>query len=224
MSRGRLSLVGGGARSGKSSFALRLATSYGRRCAYVATALPSDGEMQTRIALHRAERADRFDTLEAPYDLPAALDTLTRYDVVLIDCLTVYLSNLLLQFEAEAQEKTEARAPSSSIRPAEAPWSEFDGHSSCLSIAATRATAEVSRLANRLLEFEPRVILVTNEVGAGIVPEYELGRVFRDLAGRANQTLAAQATEIYFSLLGQVLRLRPMPLVVVDEREMSAGS
>jgi adenosylcobinamide kinase / adenosylcobinamide-phosphate guanylyltransferase len=173
-----LVLVGGGVRSGKSAFALALARRLGGRRAFVATAQPFDDEMRARIAAHRAERDGDFATVEAPLDLPAALEALgSAAEVVVVDCLTLWLSNLLLRGD-----------------PPE---------------AIGRA---VARLADVLRASPFHAILVTNEVGMGVVPESALGRAFRDVAGRAHQHLARRADRIYLAALGCILRLRPAPI------------
>lgn len=175
-------LVGGGVRSGKSAFALALARRLGARRGFVATAQPLDDEMRARVEAHRRERASEFETVEAPLDLVAAVEALraARPDVVVVDCLTLWLSNLLLRGDPQ-------------IRIAE----------------------EISRLADALATSPFHVVLVTNEVGMGVVPETALGRAFRDVAGRAHQALARRADRVYFAALGCVLRLRPAPLAVV---------
>jgi len=96
----RIIVVGGGVRSGKSAFALELAHRLGKRRAFVATATALDDEMKTRIERHQKERRDEFATVEEPLDLAAALDRLTEHDVVVVDCLTLWLSNLLLHQES----------------------------------------------------------------------------------------------------------------------------
>jgi len=170
-----LILVGGGARSGKSAFALALARSLGPRRAFVATAEARDLEMRERIARHREERGAEFSTVEEPLELARAVSALRGVDVAVIDCLTLWLSNLLLRGE----------------RPEEIAAS-VEG------LLAALATAP---------------ILVTNEVGMGVVPESALGRAFRDVAGRAHQVLAARADRLYLAVLGTVLRIRPGPIV-----------
>jgi adenosylcobinamide kinase/adenosylcobinamide-phosphate guanylyltransferase len=179
MSGAELVLVGGGARSGKSAFALDLARRLGVRRALVATAQAFDREMAARIAAHQAERAGEFETLEEPVDLAGALARVEA-DVVVVDCLTLWLSNLLLR-----------------------------GDDLAAIAAQVEAVAEI--LARRRLH----AVLVTNEVGMGLVPESALGRAFRDAAGRAHQRLAREADRIYLAALGCVLRLRPGPLTVV---------
>jgi adenosylcobinamide kinase/adenosylcobinamide-phosphate guanylyltransferase len=173
----RLVLVGGGARSGKSSFALAKALALGKRRVFVATAQALDSEMQARIARHVRERGESFQTVEAPLDLPDAVATLRDIDVAVIDCLTLWLSNLLVNGRDE---------------------SDID--------------AEVTRLLFALSEAPFDVVLVTNEVGMGVVPESVLGRLFRDVTGRVHQRMAARATDIYFAVMGCIVRLRPSPV------------
>jgi len=175
----RLALVGGGVRSGKSAFALALARRRGPRRVFLATAQPWDAEMAARIAAHRAERAADFETIEEPLDPLAGLARVRDADVVVVDCLTLWLSNLLVRGETE----------------------EAVG-------------AKVVALANALRAAPFASIVVTNEVGMGIVPESPLGRAFRDVAGRAHQAFAARADHLYFALLGAILRLSPGPVAV----------
>lgn len=179
-----VTLIGGGARSGKSAFALRLAMRRGSRRVFIATAEPFDDEMRLRVARHARERADRFATIEAPRELEAAIERLSASppDVVVIDCLTLWLSNLLLADLRE--EEIERRVDALSLELVSAPFP---------------------------------TVLVTNEVGMGLVPETPLGRVFRDVAGRAHQRLSRAASEVYLAALGTVLRLRPGPVMAVDE-------
>ncbi|MBK7974674.1 MAG: bifunctional adenosylcobinamide kinase/adenosylcobinamide-phosphate guanylyltransferase [Deltaproteobacteria bacterium] len=178
-------MVGGGVRSGKSAFALRRAMGLGARRVFVATAQPFDDEMRDRIARHQAERAAEFATIEEPLAVPERLAALTDVDVVLIDCLTLWLSNLLLRGDDEPV-----------------------------------IAAAVARLAEVLATRRFHVVLVTNEVGMGIVPESALGRLFRDVAGRAHQELAACADEVYFAALGLVLKLKPSELVAAPGGEV----
>ena len=180
---GRTILVGGGARSGKSRFALGYARKLGKRRTFVATAEALDAEMEARIARHREERGGAFTTVEAPRDLPGALESIAA-DVVVVDCLTLWLSNLLGADPAE-----------SAIR---------------LRIEALAAVLARRRFA---------AVLVTNEVGLGLVPETPLGRAFRDLAGWTHQRLVRDADEIYLAALGVVLRLHPGPVERAPDHE-----
>lgn len=172
----RLILIGGGARSGKSRLALTLARERTGACAFVATAEARDDEMRARIAQHVRERDGVFRTYEVPLELASALAGLAE-DLVVIDCLTLWLSNLLCAGADEAE-----------IDP------------------------RISQLLQVIGDRPGEVLVVTNEVGLGIVPEHALGRVFRDAAGRAHQRLAAAADEVYFGALGIMLRIKPGPV------------
>ena len=186
MSAQGFALIGGGARSGKSAFALRLAMLRGARRVFIATAEAFDDEMRERIDRHIAERGADFTTLEAPRDLDAAVLGLhhrePEVDVVVIDCITLWLSNLLL-----------AATPHAIIE------------------------RRVQALAEALALAPFHTLVVTNEVGMGLVPETPLGRAFRDISGRAHQRLARSASEVYLAALGTMLRLRPGPVQLVDE-------
>ncbi len=167
-----LLLVGGGSRSGKSSYSLTLARERGKRRAFIATAQAFDEEMRDRIAKHRQERDPSFETIEEPLDVCAALRSLAgRYDAAVVDCLTLWVSNLLL-----------------------AERSDID--------AAMNQLVETARSS------PAACILVTNEVGCGIVPENALARRFRDLAGTLNQQCAAAAKEAYYMAFGIPIRLK----------------
>ncbi|KYG04183.1 adenosylcobinamide-phosphate guanylyltransferase, partial [Sorangium cellulosum] len=156
----------------------------GERRAFVATAEPFDDEMRARIDAHARERGDAFVTVEEPVALPERIASLTGVDVIVVDCLTLWLSNLLLR------DETEGRAPE-------------------------RIEARIEALAAAVESAAPHVVLVSNEVGMGVVPESRLGRVFRDLAGRAHQRLGRSANELYVAVMGAILRLRPGPVALV---------
>lgn len=177
-------LVGGGVRCGKSAFALSRAMAVGKSRAFVATAQAFDEEMRDRISAHQEERDSNFVTVEAPLEVAQALANLGNVDVIVIDCLTLWLSNLLMA------EKTDAE------------------------IYAALETLVVA-----LQSRSWQVILVTNEVGLGVVPASVLGRRFRDLAGRIHQRLVGVADEIYFGALGAMLRLRPNPVCLVTQSD-----
>lgn len=165
-------LVTGGARSGKSALAERLAAELGGTPVYIATAEATDAEMAARIAAHRARRGEGWRTVEAPLDLVGALDE-TEGDVPrLVDCLTLWLGNLIM---TERDWRTEAER---------------------LVIAIGRRAAPL--------------VIVSNEVGAGIVPENALARSFRDAAGELNQAVAAVVDEVYLTVAGQPLRIKPV--------------
>jgi adenosylcobinamide kinase / adenosylcobinamide-phosphate guanylyltransferase len=183
MSDSKLVLIGGGARSGKSAYAVQRALVLGPARVFVATAEAFDDEMRARIAAHVAERENRFTTIEAPRDLERALELIHAraqpIDVVLIDCLTLWLSNLLLSH---------------------VPVAEIERRVERLAIVCESAPFPV--------------LLVTNEVGFGLVPETALGRLFRDVSGRAHQRLARSAGEVLLAALGCMLRIKPGALLV----------
>lgn len=176
----QLTLVGGGVRSGKSAHAVSLALQAGPKRTFIATAQAFDDEMERRIAAHQAERGQDFRTLEAPLDLFSALAQCTDQDAILIDCMTLWLSNQLLQ----------AREPASIL-------------------------SVLDEVLEQIRTLPGEVIVVSNEVGMGIVPESRLGRQFRDLAGHANQRLARAAQRVHFAAMGLILQLHPAPLALV---------
>ncbi len=173
-----ITLVLGGARSGKTRHGLMLAERHrnaGRQTIYVATAEAHDDEMQARIDHHKQERDSAWKTVDAPLDLAAAIARNSTPDTcLLVDCLTLWATNILL--------------------------------------ADKDAESETSTLVDALKTVKGPVILVSNEVGLGIVPENALARRFRDMAGRLNQDIAAVADRVIFIAAG-------LPLVLKGEAE-----
>jgi adenosylcobinamide kinase/adenosylcobinamide-phosphate guanylyltransferase len=160
-------LVTGGARSGKSKYAEQRVGELGSRHLYVATAEAKDEEMTQRIAEHQKRRGDRWLTVEEPVELAEALLTRRgRTDCALVDCLTLWISNLLIRRD----EKYVAES--------------------------------VEQLLETVPQLDFHVVLVTNEVGCGVVPDNPLARQFRDLSGWANQRIAAVATEVVLTVAG----------------------
>lgn len=172
---GAVTLITGGARSGKSAHALVLAEAGpGARRFFIATAEPLDDEMRERIAHHRAQRAAEFTTVEEPVALAAALTALDgRADVVVVDCLTLWISNLMLAGCGDEAVMAEARA-----------------------------------LAGALANAHFQSIVVSGEVGAGIVPENAAARRFRDLLGWTNQAVAQVAGSVVLMVAGCALRVK----------------
>ncbi|WP_127495174.1 bifunctional adenosylcobinamide kinase/adenosylcobinamide-phosphate guanylyltransferase [Paenibacillus glycanilyticus] len=192
-------LVTGGARSGKSSFAEKLAARLGEQGIYIATSRVWDEEMAERIALHRQNREQggfRWTTMEEPIELPDRLRQLAKeaYElermagkppVILVDCLTLWLTNVLM--EAEEREKSESADK-----------------------ARDWLNEQVNELAAAVQEYIYPLILVTNEVGDGIVPAYPLGRRFRDEAGRLNQRMAALSDKVFLVTAGIPVELKAL--------------
>jgi adenosylcobinamide kinase/adenosylcobinamide-phosphate guanylyltransferase len=165
-------LVIGGARSGKSAYAQSLAEAYGSERLYLATGAPGDEEMAARIARHHADRGEGWTTLEEPLEIAAALVKHAQAGkVVVVDCLTLWLSNLMLA----------GRDPGSAV---------------------TALSDAVKALAGP-------AILVSNEIGMGLVPDHKLGREFRDWQGRLNREIGAACDGVIFVAAGLPLQLKP---------------
>jgi adenosylcobinamide kinase/adenosylcobinamide-phosphate guanylyltransferase len=175
-------LILGGARSGKSWFAQDLAKQLGERVLYVATAEPLDDEMRLRIENHKLNRPQSWRTLEAIQNLGRRIiEQIDDAKVVIIDCLTLLVSNILLN-EGDKEK----------IEPDKL---DYD-------IAESKVLAEIEVLTNCIKNTKAIFILVSNELGLGLVPPYPSGRIYRDLLGRANQILAQQADDVYFMIAG----------------------
>jgi adenosylcobinamide kinase / adenosylcobinamide-phosphate guanylyltransferase len=173
--KNKLILITGGARSGKSSFAQKLADAIEGRKVFLATAEALDEEMKSRIEIHKKERPSGWVTIEETKHLSKALITCNgKFEVILIDCLTMWISNLLANIT-------------------------FD---------ESQILKEVKRFISSCREIKGTVILVANEVGLGIVPANRLARIFRDIAGKANQEIAAVADDVYLVVAGISLKLK----------------
>ncbi len=168
--QGLVTLVLGGARSGKSRYAEALIAKSPKPWVYVATAEAQDDEMAERIAAHKARRNAGWQTIEAPHDLPDAVKQAPADAAVLVDCLTLWLSNLM--------------------------EGSFD------------IDAETTRLQEALAGRTGTTVLVSNEVGLGIVPDNALARRFRDLQGTLNQKMAAQAARVVMMVAGVAIAVK----------------
>lgn len=164
--QGHITLVTGGARSGKSALAERLVARWDTARVYIATAQPLDGEMSDRIAQHRQRRGAGWITVEEPTDLTGALTRSDGQGVRLVDCLTLWMSNMM-------------------------------------------GRADIPALVAVLRQQHSPVVLVTNELGQGIVPDNALARRFRDDHGWMNQAVADVADQVWMAVAGQPLRLKP---------------
>ena len=180
---GKLIFVTGGARSGKSTFAEELAAR-SENVTYIATAVAFDEEMRARIRHHKERRPAHWGTVEQYKDLGRVLSDLSG--TVLLDCVTVMLTNLMMDMPVDWEKPSaeDAQRAEDSIR------GQIDG---IVSAAKTRSGT---------------LIVVTNELGMGLVPMTPFGRIFRDVAGRVNQGLAAQADEAYLLVSGIPVRLK----------------
>ena len=187
---GKIILVTGGARSGKSLFAEQYAIAQNGHMAYIATAQVYDQEMESRVTLHRTRRADRWLTFEAPYDAHQTMELAAKEaTIILFDCLTLYTSNLLLS----------PSAPDDSEQKFQYIMEQIDKL-----LKSARSTQAI-------------VIFVTNEVGMGIVPDNALARQYRDIAGMVNQRVAGYADEVYLVISGLAVEIKKIAINVNRE-------
>ena len=167
-------LVIGGCRSGKSSHALHLAEQIPGQKIFLATCMPDDKEMEQRVLRHQQQRSSAWETLEVPFFLPEAIHKNSiEGHVILVDCLTLWINNLILE-----DDKPE----------------NIDNH--------------IQKLTESIEKAECPVILVSNEVGTGIVPENKLARLFRDIAGFTNQKVAACVNRVIWMVAGIPVKIK----------------
>ena len=171
MAGGKCTLILGGASSGKSAYAEGLSLGHSGRHIYVATAYPSDPEMSEKISRHRERRGTKWTTIEEPVSIVKPISNADEPDgLILVDCLTLWLSNLML--------------------------------------ANLDVNSEMGKLVEKIKNIEASLILVSNEVGAGIVPDNVLAREFRHAQGVLNQEVAAAADEVFFITAGLPTNLK----------------
>ncbi len=182
----RFIFVTGGARSGKSTLAEKKTKEIGSRIAYIATSIAFDDGMKDRIRKHREARPNKWRTIEKYkgfYDVDMN-EKFHNIDTVLLDCMTLMVSNLLLESNID-----------------------FDN---CSMDEVDKIEGEIFKEVEALLGImkDKNLIIVTNEVGMGLVPSYKLGSIFRDIAGRVNQYLAERADEVYFTVSGIPMKIK----------------
>lgn len=177
----RLIFLLGGARSGKSHYAETWARAHGNRVLFVATAEAKDADMRGRIADHQAARPTDWQTLEAPIDTARQIAAAAfAHDTLILDCITLMTSNILLSLPDSVSQKA----------------------------ANDAALQEVDRLLDAQAQSEATWLVVSNEVGMGVVPPTRLGNLYRDMLGRANQRIAGQADEVLLLVAGIAWRLK----------------
>jgi len=184
---GRLVFVTGGARSGKSSFAEKIAKGCECDVVYIATSIPFDDEMRARIKKHIERRPSNWKTIEAYKDMDKHLENEKNENVVfLLDCITIMITNIMLEYSIDWDVATDR---------------EID----CIEVAIN---LEMEKLLKIIKEKNATFILVTNEIGMGIVPESRLPRAFRDIAGRINQFIAKASDEVYLCVSGIPVKIK----------------
>ena len=252
----KMTFVLGGARSGKSTFAEGLARKY-NDVVYIATAEVKDEEMRDRIQIHRARRPFNWKTIEAPFHVDRVISNLNeKAGLIYIDCITLYVTNMLLSDDADASRGERPFAPTNDDKnppplPPPARGGETKGDAApgewekkgettspsidgkckgegeealpdkmanttdspdrqkeSLKQKQSQILGEINNLCKVCRESESDIIIVSNEVGLGIVPDNALSRVFRDIAGSANQTIADEADEVYFMVAGIAQKIK----------------
>lgn len=183
----RLIVVTGGARSGKSTFAEKKAKDCNCDVVYIATSIPFDDEMRARIKKHVDQRPDNWKTIEAYKDMEKHLANVKNENVIfLLDCITIMITNIMLDISIDWDNAS-------------------DKEIECIE---TEVKMEMDKLLKIISEKDTTFILVTNEIGMGLVPENKLSRIFRDIAGRVNQLLAKEADEVYLCVAGIPVKIK----------------
>ena len=178
--KGKITLILGGARSGKSSYAQRLAEEFGKSVTFIATAQALDDEMAARIQKHQTDRPSTWETLEIPFDIASCVRQI-KSNVVILDCITLMITNLMMQYVNDDLVEEE-------------PF-----------LAAVQE--EIDEFIEAVQQPGQDWFIVSNEVGLGLVPPYQMGRAYRDALGWANQRLAREADHVLFMVAG-------LPMVV----------
>ena len=186
--KGRIHLVLGGARSGKSTYAEQMAMALSNDVLYIATAVITDDDMADRIERHKASRPSNWHTLEqySTFENLVSLEAFSDSEVVLLDCLTVMMTNLMFASDIDFEDTTP-----SAIGDVEA-----------------SIKREIDELIKAIRLVDKHLVIVSNEVGLGIVPAYKLGSYFRDISGRMNQYVAKLADDVTFIASGLPLVLK----------------
>ena len=180
-------LVTGGAKSGKSRFAESLAFKKEKRV-YLATSVPLDGEMKSRVQKHKKQRGEDWLTIEAYKDLDNILEKTAKYtDIILLDCLTNMISNIMFEVYDGNWESVPDCIPGK---------------------IENAVSAEINKIFDFNKVYKGDIIIVSNEVGLGLVPENPLGRYFRDIAGSMNQIVAAKSDEVYMVVSGIPVKIK----------------
>lgn len=188
---GKLVVVTGGARSGKSEFAEQYVLHYSPKCDYIATAEILDEEMAERVRLHRQRRDSRWVNHEAPYEAEKVFAALGQETgAVLFDCLTIYMCNLFYGKNAPSGDFLQR---------------------------CDQVLAQIDRLIEAARGCNKLVVFVTNEVGSGIVPDNQMSREYRDLAGWVNQRVAAAADQVFYCVAGQAVDVKKLAFKFEDE-------
>ncbi len=178
--------VTGGSRSGKSKFAEDYVLERATNPAYFATAIPFDDEMKQRVQIHQERRGSIWTNYALPYGLTDDDNELSAHDVILLDCLTLLVFNLMFLIESDYDHLSRERRAEIEIV----------------------VLAQIKKMLEQFAELPSKVVIVSNEIGLGIVPENALSRLYRDIVGRANQLVASSAENVYFVISGIPLKIK----------------
>ncbi|MGH4052672.1 MAG: bifunctional adenosylcobinamide kinase/adenosylcobinamide-phosphate guanylyltransferase [Clostridium sp.] len=185
---GNIVLITGGARSGKSTYAEKLAYETKGKVLYIATSIPFDDEMKDRVKKHKERRPRAWDTFEGYKDLKQVFNNRKiQFDTILLDCITIMVTNLMFDYAGD----------------------NFDDLT-CddINIMEKRILQEIVDFLDEAEKRSKEIIVVTNELGSGIVPEYKMARVFRDIAGRVNQYIASRASQVHLLVCGIQIKIK----------------
>jgi len=187
-SMGKLTFITGGARSGKSHYAEKLAKESGEIVTYIATAIPFDEGMKARIKHHREQRPQEWETIEQYKNFSEIQNnqSFMKADVILLDCITIMVTNNMMDYDVD--------------------------YDNCSMAVVEQVEAKIKKEIIELLKVcqNKKLIIVSNELGMGLVPAYKMGNYFRDIAGRMNQYIAAQADDAYFTVSGIPIALKTL--------------
>lgn len=183
----KIVMVTGGARSGKSSFGEELLKKSSGKKGYIATATPFDDGMKERIKKHQNSRPKAWQTFELPYEISSHIDKISkRCDIAILDCITVFSSNILFEKEYD--------------------WEKISYEK--ILVLEEKIIDEIQQIIEKARVYNLDLVIITNEVGSGIVPGNRLSRVYRDIAGRINQKLSELSDEVYVTISGIPLKLK----------------
>jgi adenosylcobinamide kinase/adenosylcobinamide-phosphate guanylyltransferase len=179
-------LLLGGARSGKSQFAQEYARNHGDKVLFVATATAGDEDMRLRIEKHKQDRPANWRTIEAAADIGKQIEAgAGNADLIVIDCITMLVNNIFCRHDEKEFEKIED------------------------TVLEKEVVAEIAQLQACMKKVNASYVIVSNEVGLGLVPDNRMGRLYRDILGRANQMLARTADEVYLLVAGIPIKVKP---------------
>ena len=181
-------LITGGARSGKSTYAENLAKETKGEVLYIATSIPFDDEMKDRVKKHKERRPSTWETFEGYKDLKQVFyNENMQFDTILLDCITIMVTNLMFDKAGDN-------------------FDDLNDHA--IDTMEKEILQEVSDFLCEAEKSSKTIIIVTNEIGSGIVPEYKMARVFRDIAGRVNQYIASRAQEVNLVVSGIPIKIK----------------